>query len=199
MNTTYCKDAIKKFEEKTGESCYSAVEVKLICQIPPIEKMDEGLYVLEKCQKLSLSTNAITKMCDLSKLKKLKVLSLGRNNIKQITGLDQSSNLEELWISHNQIEKLDGLYSCTKLHTLFINNNKIASWTELDKLQSNSDLKTILLFGNPLYQDPDVVRNKNDAKFEVIRRLPQIESIDGALVSAKDRQSAVDRDEAEFS
>lgn len=52
-----CRDAIKAFEAKSGQNAAEASEVKLICQIPPIDKLDDSLNQLENCQKLSLSTN----------------------------------------------------------------------------------------------------------------------------------------------
>lgn len=110
MKGTSCKDAIKLWEAKTGQNAAEATEVKLICQIPPVDKMDDSLNQLEACQKLSLSTNAIERMIALPKLKNLRILSLARNNIKRIMALeDVGQTLEELWLSYNQIEKLDGL------------------------------------------------------------------------------------------
>ena len=102
MKGTSCKDAIKQFEAKNGVIASEATEVKLICQIPPIEKMDDSLNQLENCQKLSLSTNAIERILGLPKLKNLRILSLSRNNIKKIMALDDvGPTLEELWLSYN--------------------------------------------------------------------------------------------------
>ena len=110
MPGTSCKEAIKNWETRTGLNPAEATEVKLICQLPPIDKMDDALNQLEACQKLSLSTNTIERMIALPKLKSLRILSLGRNNIKRIMALeDVGPTLEELWLSYNQIEKLDGL------------------------------------------------------------------------------------------
>ena len=109
--------------------------MKLICQIPPIDKMDDSPNQLEACQKLSLSTNAIERMIPLPKLKSLRILSLGRNNIKRIMALeDVGATLEELWISYNQIEKLDGLQPCVKLSVLYMSNNKIKTFDEISKI-----------------------------------------------------------------
>ena len=43
MKGTTCKDAIKLFEARTGQIASEATDVKLICQLPPIEKMDDSL------------------------------------------------------------------------------------------------------------------------------------------------------------
>jgi dynein light chain 1 len=43
MPGTSCKDAIKAWEAKTGQNAAEATEVKLICIIPPVDKMDDSL------------------------------------------------------------------------------------------------------------------------------------------------------------
>ena len=135
MPGTSCKEAIKKFEEKSGQSAAEAEHVKLMAQHPPIDRMDDSLNSLENCTRLSLSTNAIDRMIALPKLKNLKILSLARNNIKRIMALeDVGQTLEELWLSYNMIEKLDGLQPCIRLHTIYVSNNKIKSWDEVGKL-----------------------------------------------------------------
>ena len=86
---TSCRDAIKKWEERTGQVAAESKEVLLICQIPFIDKMDDSLNQLENCERLSLSTNSIDRIINLPKCKNLKILSLGRNNIKRIVGLEE--------------------------------------------------------------------------------------------------------------
>ena len=130
-----CRDAIKKWEEKTGQVAAESTEVILICQNPFIERMDDSLNQLENVEKLSLSTNSIDKMINLPKLRKIKILSLGRNNIRRIVGLDEiGQTLEQLWISYNLIERLEGLTPCIKLTHFYASNNKIKSWEEVGKL-----------------------------------------------------------------
>jgi dynein light chain 1 len=63
------------------------------------------------------------------------------------------ATLRELWISYNQIEKLDGLNPCVKLEVLYISNNKIANWGEVQKLSSLNAIKSVLLVGNPIYDE----------------------------------------------
>lgn len=43
MKGTSCKDAIKLWEAKNNANPAEATEVKMICQIPPIDKMDDSL------------------------------------------------------------------------------------------------------------------------------------------------------------
>ena len=82
--STSCRDAIKAWENNTGNSARDSKEINLICLLPPIDKMDDSLNTLEQCEKLCLSNNEIERMISLPKLKNLKILSLGRNNIKKI-------------------------------------------------------------------------------------------------------------------
>ena len=118
-------------------------------------------------------------------------MSLGRNNIKRIQGLEEvSATLEELWISYNQIEKLEGLSSLAKLVTLFMGNNKVKSWDEVSKLAQLPELKNILLLGNPIYGDRTADNYKLINAPLVVKRIPQIENIDGAMVSAATRAAA---------
>ena len=187
---TSCKEAIKRWEAATGENPAEAVEVKLIAQVPPMEKIDESLSVFEKVEKLSLSTNAIERIQFL-KFKNLRILSLSRNSIGRISGLEEvSATLEELWMSYNAVSKLEGLSSLAKLVTLFLGNNKIAKWEEVAKLAQLPELKNILLVGNPIYGDKTVDNYKELNAPLVYKRIPQIENIDGKMVSAATKASA---------
>jgi hypothetical protein len=59
------------------------------------------------CRHLSLSTNNIEKISNLTGMENLKILSLGRNQIKKLENMDAvSDTLEELWISYNLLDKL---------------------------------------------------------------------------------------------
>ena len=53
-----------------------ATVVKLYCQCPPIEKMDDSLNSLENVVHLSLSTNSIDRMIALPKLSKSFALTM---------------------------------------------------------------------------------------------------------------------------
>lgn len=50
MKAITIKEAIKKWEEKTGLDSTTATEVSLIFQWPPIEKMDNTLATLVNCE-----------------------------------------------------------------------------------------------------------------------------------------------------
>ena len=142
-------------------------------------------------------------------MSKLKILSLGRNLIKKVNfsfylfGIfafwkrelqtwkierleDVASTLEELWISYNQINSLDGLSACSNLTTLYISNNQIKAWNELDKLAGLPNLRDVLFVGNPIYDEMP----KEQARIEVLKRLPQVAKIDGDMVKPTERELA---------
>lgn len=98
-----------------------------------------------------------------------------------------ASTLEELWISYNQISSLDGLAMCTQLTTLYISNNLIKAWNELDKLAGLPNLRDVLFVGNPIYDEFP----KEQARIEVLKRLPQIAKIDGDMVKPHEREMAL--------
>ena len=121
------------------------------------------------------------------KLVNLKILSLGRNKLRNLKYLDDvSATLECLWVSYNQLERLDHLANMQKLHTLLIANNKIKNWDELKKLEACSALKVVMFAGNPIYTATRISENWP----MVVRRAPQIDSIDGTMVSAQTRTEA---------
>ena len=51
---------------------------------------------------------------------------------------------------------------------LFISNNRIKSWDEVAKLATLNELKSILLFQNPIYGD----RPNDDNHPWVVKRIP---------------------------
>ena len=81
------RDALAKWEERTGRKPADEKIVKICGILPSIEKMDASLSMLVNCEKLSLSSNSIEKIANLNGLKNLKILSLGRNNIKSLNGV----------------------------------------------------------------------------------------------------------------
>ena len=81
---------------------------------------------------------------------------------------------------------MEGLGNCQKLRIIFISNNKISSWDEINRLAQLAELKNILLVGNPIYAG----MNKEEVRPLVIRRSPQLETLDGTIVSDQTRKAA---------
>ncbi|OXU25521.1 hypothetical protein TSAR_016580 [Trichomalopsis sarcophagae] len=177
---TTCKDAIRRWEEENGGmEAAQATEVSLNFQWPPIERMDNSLAALVKCEKLSLSTNMIEKIAGVGSLKKLKILSVGRNQIKGFTGLETlGDTLEELWISYNAIEKLKGVNALRNLKVLYMSNNLVKEWNEFARLQEMPNLQDLVFAGNPITEGLET----EQWRMEVARRLPNLEKLDGEPV-----------------
>ncbi|XP_069988137.1 dynein axonemal light chain 1 isoform X3 [Penaeus vannamei] len=108
---TTVREALKQWEEGTGQKAAEALEVKLIGLYPPIEKLDSSLQTLVNCEKLCLSTNMIEKLSHLNNLRNLKILSLGRNNVKTFAGLVlyMSNNLVKDWVEFIKLTELTAL------------------------------------------------------------------------------------------
>ncbi|CAJ1074160.1 dynein light chain 1%2C axonemal isoform X1 [Xyrichtys novacula] len=177
---TTVKEALAKWEEKSGEKASEATEVKLYGQIPSIAKMDALLSTLSKCEKLSLSTNCIERIANLNGLKNLKILSLGRNNIKTLNGLEAvADTLEELWISYNQIEKLRGISVMKNLKVLYMSNNLVKDWREFMRLADLPCLVDLVFVGNPLEEKYSAEGTWMD---EASKRLPNLKKLDGTPV-----------------
>lgn len=62
--------------------------IKLYCQQPPINKLDNSISVCGNCERIALSTNNIDRMVPLTGMSKLKILSVGRNLIKKVEYLE---------------------------------------------------------------------------------------------------------------
>ncbi|XP_024155556.1 dynein light chain 1, axonemal isoform X1 [Oryzias melastigma] len=177
---TTVKHALAKWEMDSKQKASEATEIKLFGQVPPIEKLDDSLSTLINCEKLSLSTNRIEKITNLSGLKNLKILSLGRNNIKTLVGLEPlQDTLEELWISYNLIEKLKGINYFKKLKVLYMSNNLVNDWDEFMRLADLPLLADLAFVGNPL-QEKCAPQSKWIQ--EVSKRLPDLKKVDGAHI-----------------
>ena len=108
-----------------------------------------------------------------------------KNQIEKLE--DVATTLEQLWISYNQIASLDGINCCSQLTTLYISNNLIKTWSELDKLAGLANLRDVVFVGNPIYDEMP----RDQARLEVIRRLPQVAKIDDVMVKPMERDAAL--------
>ena len=88
-------------------------------------------------------------------------------------------------MSYNMIESLNGLAPhCTALEVLYIAHNRIKDWGEIDKLKELPSLKNVVFLGNEIY---DKFPNKEEARLQVLMRLPHLEMIDNVLVTESDK------------
>jgi dynein light chain 1 len=181
---TTIKDALKLWEEKTGQKADEAETVKLLCLIPFIQKMDNSLGALSKCKHLGLSTNQIDKISNLQGLSNLTVLSLARNSIKKIENLEPvSDTLKELWLSYNLLERINGVECCKKLEVLYVAQNKIKGWEGFDKLKDLPSLKELVAIGNPLEEKLTIDKTWRD---EMAKRFLNLKKLDGKPIIRDD-------------
>jgi dynein light chain 1 len=95
---TTLAQALKNWEAANPETPVADAEyIKLYCQQPPINKLDNSISVCGNCERIALSTNNIDRMVTLTGMNKLKILSLGRNLIKKVEFLE-SGKLRILYI-----------------------------------------------------------------------------------------------------
>jgi len=190
------KDIIKAFEatpEAQGKPASECDMVRLCplsleTPLPPIAKLDATLATLKNCKHLRLSTNYIDKLVGLNNLASIEILSLGRNKLKSLAGItDVADTLQQLWVSYNKIASLAGTEKLPHLTALFASNNQIDSWAEVDRLAACSKLRDLNLFGNPLCTK---MESYDDYKIEVLKRLPNIKSLDGIAILDEDRERA---------
>ena len=151
------------------------------------KKLDNSLNDLVNCKQLALSTNSIDRMTSLAGMKSLEILSMGRNSLKRIEKLeDNKETLRELWLSYNLIASLDGLDSLSNLEVLYMSNNRIKSFDEMAKLEGLNNLRDVMFFGNPCYEG----LSKEEYRVEILKRLPQVQKIDGEMCTPAEREAA---------
>ncbi|GBG28048.1 Ankyrin repeat domain-containing protein 54 [Hondaea fermentalgiana] len=141
--------------------------------------------------KRRITTSAIKSwLLPLGGMSKLRVLSIGRNNLKRFEKLEENAEtLTEIWASYNQISTLDGLAGLPKLEVLYLSNNSIKDWSELEKLAACTQLKDVLLVGNPIYDDV----TPEEARIKVLQHMSAnkaLVKIDNVLIKPKEREEA---------
>jgi dynein light chain 1, axonemal len=198
--------ALDAFCAAEGVAREEVVEVKLYGRQPPIERMSAAdTAALGKCEKLSLSSNALDKVVLGPGLRSLRVLSVGRNNLPR---LDRASleavapTLTELWISYNAITSLEPLRVLKELKVLFASNNGLRSLADLAPLRELPALEDALFRGNPFWEAlgggaaADAGAGGEGAaaldmrRLRILRALPQLKKLDGLLVSEPERAAA---------
>lgn len=186
------KKKVQDCASALSDQC-AATEIDLSGHYPPIQVMDGILKDCSCCEKLSLSTNNIDRIQNLSETMPLKILSLGRNAIRKLDGIQPvAGTLEQLWISYNAIERLEGVECLQKLNVLYMSNNKISEWQEIDRLSSLPHLSDVLFIGNPLYKKYQKKNNLAEYTQEMMKRLPHLKKLDGTIL-----QAAQDEDDEE--
>ncbi|XP_014262485.1 dynein light chain 1, axonemal-like [Cimex lectularius] len=180
---TTIKEAIKRWEAANQRPIKDEVEVGFQFQMPPIEKLDNNLSMLENCEKLYLSSNLMDKLSGLPRLKHLKILSVARCKLLTLSGIEHvNETLEELWASYNMIVKLSPLVSCKQLRVLYLNYNYVRDWAEIAKLAEHQFLKDVGFIDNPICKNLDKEAWQN----KMMKTLPRINRLDGEFLATED-------------
>jgi len=181
---------------------HESLEDVRLCPIanckPLIVKMDEAsLSKLQNCKQLRLSSNNISEINGLKGMPKLEILSIGRNNLKKISNLAPvAGTLKQLWLSYNAVGSFAGIEVCSGIEVLYASNCKIKEWSEIERLTALPKLVELNIVGNPLYvaNDGSIVphseKTPNDYRLQVIKRLPNLKNLDGALVEEEEKETA---------
>ncbi|GKT36360.1 unnamed protein product [Aduncisulcus paluster] len=185
---TSCTEALRAFEQKSGESPFTAKHLKLWFQKPPIMDMTDVLSKCKECVQLSLSTNAIRRIDSISGMDKLEILSLSRNNIRKIENLSGvAGTLKELWISYNHIDSTHGVEELTSLKVFCAGNNKIDKWPEITRLATLPALEELYLVGNPI----EIRESESKTwRTKVLKQLPKLKKLDGIPVTVEELEAA---------
>lgn len=125
---------------------------------------------------LSIQSNRITKIENLSELINLEELYLSHNGLQKIEGLEANVKLTTLDVGGNRIEVIEGVDHLASLNEFWANDNQIASIVSLDAQLGPSkcpELNTIYLEGNPAQR-----AEGSSYRTKVMLALPQISQID---------------------
>ncbi|KAF6213616.1 hypothetical protein GE061_011337 [Apolygus lucorum] len=172
------KDAIREWEQTSGEKAVAAKELDFQFFYPPISVMDNSLLSLDKCEKLYLSTNVIGKIQNLQNMKSLTVLSLARNSITSISGLEPvAGTLVELYLSYNHINNLKGINVMTKLKTLYMNNNALRDINEVLRINDLPFIEDVAFIGNPVSERME----EQEWQQIMYKKVPTLKRLDGAF------------------
>uniref|UniRef100_A0A8D0H1M9 Leucine rich repeat containing 9 n=1 Tax=Sphenodon punctatus TaxID=8508 RepID=A0A8D0H1M9_SPHPU len=165
--------------------------------------------IMQSLEVLHLGYNGISNLAQLQigRLKNLKFLFLQGNEISQIEGLEGLQHLQELVLDHNRVKtinesafarqcsllalhleenrlrELNNLQPLVKLQKLFLGFNRIQELSELEKLEAIPNLKELSVYGNP-------ISRKTSHRPVLLFRLPNLQVLDGATVSAEERTRA---------
>jgi protein phosphatase 1 regulatory subunit 7 len=125
---------------------------------------------------LSIQSNRLTSISDLSALTSLEELHISHNAITSLDGIQNNSTLRVIDISANPITKLEGLEKLKNLEEFWASYCKFDSFDDVEtQLKDKDELQTVYFEGTPLQlRQPALYRNK------VKLALPRIKQIDAS-------------------
>ncbi|XP_003450342.1 leucine-rich repeat-containing protein 72 [Oreochromis niloticus] len=134
---------------------------------------------------LSLATEKLTSVPDLSRFHFLRTLWLNNNKIRELSCRSINCCLTELYLQNNNIKSVSGALShLTCLQILFLHNNWIRGLEDtMHELRRMQQLQNATFFLNP-------ISHELGYRHHVIHRLPSLQILDGKEVKPAERKTS---------
>eukprot|EP01012_Entosiphon_sulcatum_P022397 TRINITY_DN2733_c0_g1_i1.p1 TRINITY_DN2733_c0_g1~~TRINITY_DN2733_c0_g1_i1.p1 ORF type:complete len:1527 (-),score=315.85 TRINITY_DN2733_c0_g1_i1:41-4621(-) len=134
---------------------------------------------------VNLFQSGIKKMEAFQLFSNLRVLILSFNEIQRIECVQDLPQLEHLDLSFNLIKRIDGLKGLNALHTLELNNNLLFRPEDIGVIKRCLPQLTVLNLAN------NALCEMKSYRWTVLRKLPQLQRLDGEILTADDKAAAV--------
>lgn len=133
----------------------------------------------------ALKINAIENLG--ATLNQFDCFDLSDNSIRKLENFPLLPRLKCLLLNNNRILKIapDLEQSIPNLERLILTNNYIQELSDIDPLTTHKNLKILSLLNNP-------ITSKENYRYYVIYKLPQLRSLDFSKVKRKEREHAED-------
>eukprot|EP01041_Mallomonas_annulata_P006496 gene6496-13112_t len=122
---------------------------KIILSNVRLQSLTEILPHFENLIYLNVSFNNLVELSSINQLKMLQFLDISFNKLSSIDEIKDCIHMKVLKCQYNALNTLEALSYLTSIMELNISNNNI-DWNELIFLSSLEQLKTILIYNNPL-------------------------------------------------
>lgn len=136
---------------------------------------------------LTLETIIIRTKTD--KINCIKSLNLWGNDLEDVSCLVNVPNLEVVSLSVNKIKTLKPFSKLAKLRDLYLRNNKISTFSEINYLKNNANLRVLTLNENPISDLPNYRK-------KVIQLLPQLVKFDEKVITIEEKTMTEDEIES---
>ncbi|XP_063371110.1 nischarin [Cydia amplana] len=121
-----------------------------------IKDMDWAIKLVPKLQHLSLSSNKLAELCDVSCLHELRVLNLSMNNFQLCESWHSKiGNVVKLDLSQNKVESLQGFSRLYSLESLDLSCNCVTDVEEVQHICKLPVLEYLWLTANPVASTVD--------------------------------------------
>ncbi|KAI5645828.1 PX domain-containing protein [Phthorimaea operculella] len=121
-----------------------------------IENIDWAIQLVPRLQQLSLSSNRLAQLCDISSLHELRVLNLSLNKFSTCDNWHAKiGNIVKIDLSQNQVESLRGFSRLYSLESLDLSCNLITDVEEVQHICKLPCLEYLWLTANPVASSID--------------------------------------------